>query len=273
MTGSDAPKQPSRRVLLVGSAAAAMAAAAGCSTDSSPSRSAKSSGGLGAPSTVASASPKAGKSSPPAPPDGAARWVSSGPTTTDRVALTFHTNGDVALAHELLDLLDHRSVRVTAFIVGTWLAQHPDWAARLVDSGHELANHTYTHPTFSRLTDAEMTSEITRCRDVLQKTGGSPGTYFRPSGTANGVDRPALRVLQAAQRGGYGTVLGYDTDPRDFQDPGSGVVARRTIAGLHPGSIVSMHFGHRGTIDALPAILDSLDRVGLRPVTADELLT
>ena len=80
-------------------------------------------------------------------------------------------------------------------------------------------------------------------------------------------------MLVAAKAAGYETVLGYDTDPSDYQDPGANAVAKRVIAGLHAGSVVSLHFGHRGTIEALPAILDALDRQHLTPVTAHDLLS
>ena len=200
--------------------------------------------------------------------------MSHGPDHPGRVALTFHTNGDVALAHQLLDVLDRRNVRVTAFIVGTWLDQHPDWAKRLVDDGHELANHTYLHPSsFARLAPAEMADEITRCRDALIRTSGSGGQFFRPSGTANGVDTPPGTVMAAARSAGYATVLGYDVDPADYRDPGPSAVAQLTVAGLHPGAIVSLHFGHSGTIQAIPTILDAVEHRGLVPVTASDLFS
>ena len=162
---------------------------------------------------------------------------------------------------------------MTAFIVGRWLDDHPDWAKRLVDGGHELANHTYSHPTFARLPKERMAAEITHCRDALLRTSGSGGRFFRPSGTTNGTDTPVDAVMIAAAAAGYGTVLGYDVDPADYQDPGPTIVAQRTISGLHPGAIVSMHFGHQGTIQALPTILDALEQRGLVAVTASDLLT
>jgi peptidoglycan/xylan/chitin deacetylase (PgdA/CDA1 family) len=65
--------------------------------------------------------------------------------------------------------------------------------------------------------------------------------------------------------------LGYDLDSLDWTDPGAAAV-RRNLAAASAGSIVSLHLGHRGTVDAMPRILDDLARRGLRPVTALELL-
>lgn len=202
----------------------------------------------------------------------AARFVASGPAGGRRVALTFHTDGDLGLASQLLGVLADRHVHITAFIVGQWLDANPDWAKRLLDGGHELANHTYTHLTFADLPPDQMTSEITRCRDVLVRLTGSPGAFFRPSGTDDGTTAPSNLVLTRAREAGYATVLGFDVDPLDYQNPGADTVGQRTADALHAGAIVSLHFGHPGTIAALPAILDACDQRGLVPGTASSLL-
>jgi peptidoglycan/xylan/chitin deacetylase (PgdA/CDA1 family) len=208
-----------------------------------------------------------------APAKGPAHFVSTGSIKApSRVALTFHTSGDLTLAQRLLDVLAAHHTPITAFIVGSWLDANPTWGKKLTDAGHELANHTYTHPTFGSLAPAAMLSEITRCRDVLVRLTGSGGTYFRPSGTDDGVAAPSPAVLDAAWQGGYPTVLGFDVDPLDYQDPGATVVTQRTLAAVKAGSIVSLHFDHAGTVDALPAILDGLVAKGLTPVTASKLL-
>ena len=198
--------------------------------------------------------------------------MSSGRRDRPRVALTFHTNGDRGLAETLLESVEAAHAPITAFIVGSWLEANTDFAARIRDAGHELANHTYSHPTFPSLTPSAMTEEITRCRDVLASLAGSGGRWFRPSGTTNGTDDPGATVLEVAAAAGYGTVLGFDVDPADYQDPGADAIARRTTGSVQPGSIISLHFGHQGTIDALPAILRDLERRGLEPVTVGTLL-
>lgn len=223
------------------------------------------------------ATPTAPATTPPTTPPttvppGPARWVVRGPDSPNRVALTFHTDGDLALADQILRTLRQRSVPITSFLVGEWLAANPDWAARLTDDGHELANHTYTHPTFSGLSPAAMRDEITRTRDLLVRLTGAPGRFFRPSGTANGVDSPSAAVLEAAGDSGYAVVLGYDVDPLDYQSPAPDVIAQRVLGGAKPGSVVSLHFGYPNTLAALPAILDGLSARGLTPVTASKLL-
>jgi peptidoglycan/xylan/chitin deacetylase (PgdA/CDA1 family) len=217
--------------------------------------------------------PRGSPSSAPTTTPPRATFVKSGPSAHNRVALTFHTNGDLGLAQQLLDIFTARGVVVTCFVVGNWLEANPTWAVKLTDAGHELANHTYTHPSFLSLSAEGMRDEIIRCRDVLTRLAGSPGAFFRPSGTDDGTASPPDVVLDMAGEAGYRTVLGFDLDTLDYRDPGPDVIVRRTADAVRAGSIVSMHFGHPGTIAAMPAILDGLRQKNLTPVHASQLLS
>lgn len=203
-----------------------------------------------------------------ASPVGPAGFVRRGPSDRRVVALTFHGSGEIALLEELLAVVASHRAPVTIFAVGQWLDANPGVVRRLLDAGHELANHTYTHPSLGRLSGDRVRTEITRCGDALARHGGSPGLWFRPSA----VEVPGQTILTAAASAGYSTVVGYDVDPRDYQDPGSEAIRARTAHGLHPGAIVSLHTGHRGTVDALAGILADATVHGLRPVTVSELL-
>ena len=119
-----------------------------------------------------------------------------------------------------------------------------------------------------RLTSGQVRSEIDRAAFQLDKLTGSPGRWFRPSGTPHST--PAIRA--AAVTAGYGACLGYDVDPLDYADPGPQSIIRSLARQVRPGSIVSLHLGHPGTVAALPAVLSHLRDRGLSPVTASELL-
>jgi peptidoglycan/xylan/chitin deacetylase (PgdA/CDA1 family) len=182
--------------------------------------------------------------------------------------LTFHGAGDLALARQVLDLLGKRGARVTVLAVGTWLTESPDAAKLVVDGGHELGNHTWSHPALSGYSPEPMYAEIQRCRDKLVELTGSPGAFFRQS-----QGQHATRgELEQAGRAGYARVLSYDVDSLDWRDPGAAAI-RSAVATAKAGSVVSMHLGHPGTLAALPGILTDLTGRGLTPVTASELLT
>jgi peptidoglycan/xylan/chitin deacetylase (PgdA/CDA1 family) len=182
------------------------------------------------------------------------------------VALTFHGSGDPALTRALLD--EAQGARLTVFAVGQWLAANPDVAGRLRTGGHELANHTYTHPSLGRLAAADVRAEIVRCAGAIAAVSGGRGAWFRPSA----MEVPNATVLREAHRAGYPTVVGYDVDSRDFTDPGAAAVYDLVARGVRPGSVVSLHLGHRGTVTALPRILGALRDKGLAAVTVSDLL-
>jgi peptidoglycan/xylan/chitin deacetylase (PgdA/CDA1 family) len=157
---------------------------------------------------------------------------------------------------------------ITVFAVGQWLDENPSMAGRIGGAGHELANHTYTHPSLGAVDRAGVAREITRCRDVLARLTGSGGRWFRPSG----VEVPTELMLAEAGAAGYPTVVGYDVDPRDYEDPGAAAVLTRTTRALHPGAIVSLHTGHAGTVDAFEGMVAGARAVGLEPVVLSRLL-
>ena len=225
-----------------------------------------------APSTAPSSAPSAGASAAPTlqPSGTAAPHAATGPAlevihgarTGNLVALTFHGAGDPALARSILTDAHRRGAVVTVLAVGTWLRDNPEAVGLVRDNGHELGNHTFHHLPMRRLSAAQAYDEIARCRDELEAKAGSPGRWFRPSGTP----RATGTILAAAGRAGYRTSVAYDVDPRDYQDPGAAQVRRRVAAAVQPGSVVSLHLGHSGTVQALPGILDDLAARGLKPV-------
>ncbi|MFH9724300.1 polysaccharide deacetylase family protein [Streptomyces sp. NPDC017254] len=195
--------------------------------------------------------------------------ITHGPRDRPRVALTFHGQGDPALARTLLGQAEKAGARVTVLAVGSWLDAHPDLARRILDGGHDLGNHTQRHIDVNAMTEAEALAEIEACATRLRRLTGSIGTWFRPSRTQHA----APTVLRAARRAGYPHVLSYDVDSLDFTSPGAAAVVRNVTGPVRAGSVVSLHFGYPDTAVALPLLLADLDRRGLRAVTTTELLT
>lgn len=184
------------------------------------------------------------------------------------MALTFHGAGDRSLTEQILrDCTDH-DARITVFAVGQWLAVTPSLGPQILSAGHELGNHTWSHQQMAALPARAVDDEIRRGADALRKATGSSGWWFRPSGTS----RSTATIRAAANRSGYQRCVSYDVDPQDYLDPGAGQVVSRTLAQVRPGSIVSLHLGHAGTVRALPQILAGLAAKGLAPVTLSRLL-
>ncbi|WSQ11931.1 polysaccharide deacetylase family protein [Streptomyces sp. NBC_01231] len=195
--------------------------------------------------------------------------LTHGPRTRPQVALTFHGQGDPGIARSVLGEAERAGARVTVLAVGTWLDEHPDLARRILDGGHDLGNHTLHHLDINAMSEADAQAEIIGCADRLTRLTGSIGTWFRPSRAV----RASPLVERLAGRAGYPHVLSYDVDSLDHTSPGAAAVARQVLGEIRNGSVVSLHFGFPDTVAALPAVLEELDRRGLRAVTTTELLS
>ena len=276
------PADAARRTVLLGGVAALGLAA--CDTASSPAGRGPSGlvgsvGPAGSASPVPSgAPPAAGAPSSGAPTSYGAgpavlrqpgADIASGSAASAAVALTFHGAGDLALTTRVLAVLAAAGARVTVFAVGQWLDANPAVGRQIVAAGHDLGNHTWSHQAMTSLSATAAEDEIRRGADAVARSVGAPGLLFRPSGTPAST----ATIRAAAALAGYQRCISYDVDPEDFLDPGAPLVTSRTLSAVKAGSIVSLHLGHPGTADALPAILRGLADRRLRPASVTELLS
>lgn len=258
-----------RRAFLAGLAATATVSSA-CGSD--PSTSSTTSNTVSSTTTPTRSTPTGTLSKRPIPAGPASSAPASdllhGPRDKRLVALTFHGAGDPSLARQVLAEAERARAHLTVLAVGTWLAQTPSLAKAITGGGHELGNHTWTHQPMRRLDAGQARDEIARAADLLDRLTGSRGTWFRPSGTP----RSTGTIRAAALRSGYRRCLSYDVDPLDYTDPGPAAIVRTATAQVRPGSIVSLHLGHAGTVAALPKIFAALADKGLTAVTVSRLV-
>jgi peptidoglycan/xylan/chitin deacetylase (PgdA/CDA1 family) len=194
--------------------------------------------------------------------------ISHGPRSKPQVALTFHGAGDKTMASTLLGILKSTQTPVTVFAVGAWLKTDNSVAKQILDAGHDLGNHTMNHLQSKTLSAAKLDSEISGCANELISLIGNHGKFFRPSGTQ--YSTPLIR--KTALKYGYKKCISYDVDSHDYQDVGKATVIKNVMNTVKNGSIVSLHFGHQDTLDALPTILTQLHAKGLTPVTLSTML-
>jgi len=173
------------------------------------------------------------------------------------------------MAEALLAEAEQAGARVSVLAVGTWLEQYPQIAQRVLSGGHDLGNHTMHHLDIAAMDAADAYAEIAECAQRLRVLTGSAGRWFRPSQTQYATPL----IEREARKAGYQTCVSYDVDSLDYTDPGPDAVVATVLGSVRPGSIVSMHFGHSGTVTALPAILRGLAGRALRPVTLTALLS
>jgi peptidoglycan/xylan/chitin deacetylase (PgdA/CDA1 family) len=198
------------------------------------------------------------------------------PTEVDRgtgrrreVAITFDAGADYRPARQILDALAAEGVKTTFFLTGEWVRKNPKTARRIAEEGHEIGNHSWNHPAFTKLTDAAIRDQLDRTETIIQDTTGkSSRPYFRPP-----LGARDSRVLQAVGREGFLTIY-WTLDSRDSVDAGitAEQIQERVLGKVSPGSIVLMHCGSQASADALPAILRGLKAKGLTPVSIGHLL-
>ena len=225
---------------------------------------------------VATPSPTASSAAtttiPPAPePTISAVEIGRGNPDRPWIALTFDAGSDIGPLPSILETLSEKDVRSTFFITGIMLNQ-PDGTEllqRIVAEGHELGNHSDTHPQFTTLTNEEMAKELAALEDaVVRLTGVSTKPYFRPP-FGNRDDR----VRQVVQQNGYFTIY-WTYEVRDWtEDRTAEDIFNRAVGQASNGAIVVMHVGAWETAEVLPDIIDELRARGYRLVTLSELLS
>jgi peptidoglycan-N-acetylglucosamine deacetylase len=188
-------------------------------------------------------------------------------TGRPEVALTFDDGPHPVHTPMLLDILAARRVRATFYVIGSLVQRYPDLTRRIVAEGHELGNHTWTHPTLSQLGDATVLREIDRTQEAIWQTVGHvPVTMRPPYGAFTGRQS---RMLQDQRN--LPTII-WSVDPQDWRRPGSQVVAQRMVQGARPGAIILAHDIHGPTVRAIPEALDGLQARGFACVTMSDLL-
>lgn len=183
------------------------------------------------------------------------------------VALTFDDGPHASNTPRLLNILRARNVKATFYVIGKNVDLYPDIVRRTVAEGHEIGNHSYTHPVLSKLSQASLFSEIRKTDDAIMRAAGvRPRTLRPPYGALTQSQRELVMATF-----GYPTIM-WSVDPLDWKKPGAGVVTSRIVQGTNAGAIILVHDLHASSVDAMPATIDALLRRGYRFVTVSQLL-
>ena len=183
------------------------------------------------------------------------------------IAMTFDDGPSATLTPKLLDLLAAHHIKATFFVIGENVAEHPDIVARAAREGHEIANHSWSHPNLAKMSDEGVRRQLRQTDEAIKSATGTRPTLLRP---------PYGSITEREKRWihdefGYQIVL-WDVDPYDWKRPGPAVVRNRILQETRPGSIVLSHDIHPGTIEAMPSTFDALEAKGFKFVTVSELI-
>lgn len=194
------------------------------------------------------------------------------PTSNKVIALTFDDGPHKEHTEQILNLLKQYDARATFFVVGSRVEKHPEIVARALDEGHEIGNHSYSHPPFYNIGADTLRKELTKTQDAIYQATGIRSVLFRPPG-----GRYNDAIVNASKEVGMLTVLwSWHQDTLDWRKPGVNAIVRTVVKNARNGDIVLMHDfvpGSDQTVEALKTILPELKEQGFSFVTVSELLS
>lgn len=185
------------------------------------------------------------------------------------VALTFDDGPHKKYTTDILDLLEQYNAKGTFFIVGEQAEKNPEVVLRMYEDGHELANHTYTHPNSRNV--SKVMNEIRQTNNTIYSITGYTPTLFRP---VEGQYTDAL--IEEVVKDGFKVVMwSWHQDTQDWKNPGVNKIVNTVLKGTKEGNVILFHDGggnRAQTVDALKKILPELQKQGYQFVTINDLI-
>lgn len=183
------------------------------------------------------------------------------------IAMTFDDGPDPERTPKLLDMLKERGIKATFYVVGRNAAEYPDILKRMDAEGHEIGNHSWSHPALTKLGANGVASQLNQTSDAIERAiGKRPATMRPPYGATN-------TALNKRINNEFGMkVILWSVDPLDWRYRNSTRVMNQIVQNTRPGGIVLAHDIHATTVAAMPGTFDALLAKGFKFVTVSELL-
>lgn len=172
--------------------------------------------------------------------------------------------GDQTL--RILDMLDEYNAKATFFLVGIWVEKYPELVKEIYARGHEIGNHSDSHPQMSKLSTDQIIKELDGCSDKIEELTGERPTSFRPP--YGDYDNEVVTVSRSE---GY-EVVQWSIDSLDWKNKGVDDLIRRATNNVQKGDIILFHNDSKYILDALPTILKTYQEQGFTMIPAREIL-
>ncbi|NJP93630.1 polysaccharide deacetylase family protein [Nonomuraea sp. FMUSA5-5] len=181
------------------------------------------------------------------------------------IALTFD-DGPGKYAGTLLDTLKKYDAKATFFLEGQYVKSRPQFVKRMAAEGHELGNHSYSHPDFTKSEAGTIKSEIQKTQDAVKKAAGVEPKLLRPPyGLAD------LQVSDIAAEFGMPMIL-WTAGSQDWSSKNVDAIQKQTLAVAKPNGIILMHDWVKQTVDGMPALIKTLQSKGYHLVTVSDVV-
>ena len=183
-----------------------------------------------------------------------------------KIAISFDCAWGTEYTDTILRYLDQNDIKCTFFAVQFWVEKYPEYAKKIVESGHELGTHSRTHSYMSKLSETEIADELKTSSDAIEKITGQRPTLFRaPYGDYDNL------LIDTAKKAGLFTIQ-WDVDSLDWKNLSASEIALRIVNGVKSGSIILCHNNGLHTAEALPMIFSTLKNRGYQFVPIGELI-
>lgn len=185
----------------------------------------------------------------------------------DRViSVTFDASWGGDKTMRILDILDEYNAKATFFLVGIWVDKYPELVQAIHDRGHEIGNHSDSHPYMTKISEAKMRQELDGMSDKIEALIGKRPDLFRPPyGDYNN------KVVTVTRDEGY-EVVQWSIDSLDWKNRGVDDLVKRATANVQPGDIILFHNDSEYIVDALPTILSFYQEQGFEMIPAGDIL-
>src|SRR5665647_1346192 len=188
-------------------------------------------------------------------------------TEEKKIAISFDGAWGAEYTSKIMDILEEKNIKTTFFLVGFWVEKYPDKVKEIAQRGHEIANHSTTHPQMSKLGKEQIISEIMSTQKKIEELAGDRAVRLirPPFGDYNDL------LINTCREIGFYPIQ-WDVDSLDWKELGVSPMYDRVTKKVQNGSIILFHNNAKYTTEALPSILDYLLAEGYTIVPVSELI-
>ncbi len=187
-------------------------------------------------------------------------------TQEKKIAFTMNCAWEADDIDSILQTLAKHNTHITFFLVGDFVTKYPEAVKKIAEAGHEIGNHSNSHPHVNNLSLEKNREEIQKCSEKIQQITGKKTTLFRgPYGEYNDT------VIQAAKSQNH-TTIQWNLDTLDYSGLTGEEMWKRIESKLQAGSIVLSHSGTKHTADSLDMLLSKIEQKGFAIVKVSDLI-
>lgn len=189
-------------------------------------------------------------------------------TEKPQISVSFDAAWGAEDTDELLRILEENDVNATFFLCGYWVEKYPDEVKKIAEAGHDLGNHSATHPHMSQISSEQIAQELQKCHQSVKDLTGVEMDLFRPP-----FGEYDNHVIETAEANGYYTIQ-WDVDSLDWKEQGAEAEINQVLNHKHlgNGSIILFHNDAKYTPQVLDTILKGLKEKGFEIVPVSELI-